>query len=200
VAIVVALPQAALGGTKTKEPVLEFSTGEPVAAAFAKVDRTDEGVASKIRTLAAAEHAFTVWYVIFNDPEACNGGACGEDDIFSAPGVFNTEQIAAARISVVWGGSGGVSNSAGRLSLDGGLAIGEVPSGAGQVLIGRATDGALVGLGVVTGLEHPGAEIHLIIQDHGEAHEDPALLAAQTSSFQGACNPDCEDVQFSVHK
>jgi hypothetical protein len=99
----------------------------------------------------------------------------------------------------VWGNSGGVANSAGRISLDGGLAVGEV-GGPNQVVIGKASDGALVPVGVVTGLEDPSAEIHLVVQDHGVAHSDPELLAQQTSSFQGACNPDCVDVQFTVFK
>jgi hypothetical protein len=198
--VLLALPQAALAGPTDKQPVVDFESGEQITGAFTKLDRTADGVASKIRTSVAAGHAFTVWYVIFNESSACSDGMCGEDDIFTESGDFNVPQIEATRLSVVWGSSGGVSNSAGRISLDGGLAVGEVPGGAGQVLIGKAEDGAIVGLGVTTGLEAPDAEIHLVIQDHGVAHEDPALLAQQTSSFMGACNPDCVDVQFSVHK
>lgn len=200
VALLMALPQAAIAGPKDKQPVVDFATNEPVVGAFAMLDRTADGVATKIRTRVEAGHAFTVWYVIFNNPDACNSGACGEDDIFTEAGTFNVDQIVATRLSVVWGNSGGVSNPAGRVALDGGLAVGEVPSGPGQVLIGTAEDGALVPVGVVTGLEHSSAEIHLVIQDHGEAHSDADLLTQQTTSFQGACNPDCADVQFSVHK
>jgi hypothetical protein len=195
-----ALPQVALAGTKEKQPVVDMTTEQPIAGAFAQLDRSADGVASKIRTRVAAGHAFTVWYVIFNEPAECSDGECGEDDIFIEEGVLNVDQIEAARISVVWGSSGGVANPAGRISLDGGLAVGEVPGGAGQVLIGKASDGALVPVGVVTGLEDPSAEIHLVVQDHGAAQSDPELLAQQTSSFQGACNPDCVDVQFTVFK
>jgi hypothetical protein len=68
------------------------------------------------------------------------------------------------------------------------------------VVIGRGEDGALVPLGVVTGLEDlHGAVIIAIVQDHGPAHADPELLARQLTSFQGACNPRCEDVQIAVH-
>ena len=31
------------------------------------------------------------------------------------------------------------------------------------------------------------------------AHADPELLERQLTSFQGACNPQCEDVQIAVH-
>jgi hypothetical protein len=93
-----------------------------------------------------------------------------------------------------------VANPAGRLKLDGALGTGEVPDGPNQVAIGRAEDGALVPLGVVTGLEDPhGAAIIVVLQDHGAAHEDPDALERQLTSFQGACNPECEDVQIAAH-
>jgi hypothetical protein len=200
VAVLVALPQAASAGTMTKEPVLDFATGEAVVGAFSQVDRGEETVASKVRTRATPGHAYTLWYVIFNNPTACSDGECGEDDIFAADGSFNFAQIEAARISVLWGKAGDVANAAGRVKLDGGLAVGEVPTGPGiKVVIGDLDDGALVP-GIVTGLETTAAEIHLVIQDHGPAQDDPALLELQTTSFMGACNPDCVDVQFSVHK
>jgi hypothetical protein len=65
---------------------------------------------------------------------------------------------------------------------------------------GGAEDGALVPLGVVTRLEDPhGAVIIAVLQDHGAAHDEPELLERQLTSFQGACNPGCEDVQTARH-
>jgi hypothetical protein len=53
---------------------------------------------------------------------------------------------------------------------------------------------------VVTGLEDPhGAVIVAVLEDHGAAHDDPELLERQLTSFQGACNPGCEDVQAARH-
>jgi hypothetical protein len=67
------------------------------------------------------------------------------------------------------------------------------------VAIGRGEDGALVPLGVVTGLEDPhGAVIIAIVQDHGAAQADPELLERQLTTFQGAATPECEDVQVAV--
>jgi hypothetical protein len=133
------------------------------------LDRGDDGVATKIRTSADAGHAITIWYVIFNEPSACLGGACGEDDLFvdgDPANGFNAAQIQAARISVVYGGDGGVVNPGGRLALDGGLAVGEVPTGSVPVVVGLDADGAVVPQAmsgaVVTGLEDAaGAEIHV---------------------------------------
>jgi hypothetical protein len=196
-------PQAAVAAPPDKQPLFAFDTGEPVTGAFSMLNRSDDAVTSKIRSLAAPGNAATYWYVIFNLPENCNTGACGEDDIFvggdPAAG-FNLAQIEAVRISVVYGGDGDVVNPGGRVALDGGLAEGEVPTGSVPVVIGHPDDGALVP-GPVTGLEDAeGAEIHIVLQDHGTAHTDLDLLEQQLSGFQTACNPDCVDVQFAVHK
>lgn len=100
---------------------------------------------------------------------------------------------------MIYGGDGAVANPAGRVALDGGLAEGEIPTGTNQVAIGAA--GALVPLRPATGQDDAqAAEVHLVLQDHGTAHTDPAQLAAQLSGFNTACNPVCVDVQFAVHK
>jgi hypothetical protein len=194
------LPQAAFAGSKEKQPIIDFATEQEVTGSFSMLDRQSDGVATRIRTQVTGGNAYTAWYVIFNNPDACSDD-CGEDDIFNADGSFNVETINAAEISVVWAKTGGVANPAGRLALDGGLGVGEVPNGGPgvKVVIGLLSDGALVP-GPVTGLVDTAAEIHLVIQDHGPAHSDPGLLELQTTSFMGACNPDCVDVQFAVHK
>jgi hypothetical protein len=196
-------PQAAVAAPPDKQPLRDFATGAPVTGAFSMLSRSDDSVTSKIRSSATPGHAVTFWYVIFNLPENCNTGACGEDDIFvggDPSAGFNFDQIEAARISVVYGGDGDVVNPGGRVALDGGLAEGEVPTGSVPVVIGHPDDGALVP-GPVTGLEDAeNAEIHIVLQDHGTAQTDPDLLSQQLSGFQTACNPDCVDVQFAVHE
>jgi hypothetical protein len=98
---------------------------EPVPGAFSMLDRTDQGIATKVRTRARAGHAYALWYVIVNAPESCSDGLCGTTmssptraDHSAGP---NAPQIAATRASVVWAGAGAVANPAGRLKLDGGL-------------------------------------------------------------------------------
>lgn len=202
--LVVGLGHPAGAAPKDKVPMHDFATGEPVTGAFSMLERAEDSIATKIRTGDIGGNAYTAWYVIFNAPAECSDGVCGEDDIFNEPGNpgagFNADQIEAARISVVFGNAGAVANAAGRLQLDGGLAEGEVPAGPNQVVIGRSEDGALVPLGVVTGLEDAvEAELHIVLLDHGAAHEDPAKLEMQLTRFNGACNPDCRDAQFAVH-
>lgn len=73
------------------------------------LDRTDQRIATKVRTRARAGHAYTLWYVIFNAPESCSDGLCGDDDVFTDPSDHsagpNAPQIAATRASVVWAGA-----------------------------------------------------------------------------------------------
>ena len=204
VVAVVASSQAASAAPKDKVDVFDVATGEQVAAAFSMLDRADEGITTKVRTRARPGHAHTLWYAIFNAPENCSDGVCGDYDIFIDPNDhsagFNAAQVAATRASVVWGNAGAVANPAGRLKLEGALGTGEVPDGPRQVVIGRGEDGALAPLGVTTGLEDPhDAVIIVVLQDHGAAHDDPQLLEQQLTSFQGACNPACEDAQIAVH-
>jgi hypothetical protein len=196
--------QAASAAPRDKVDMLDQATGQSVAGAFSMLDRGDEGVTTKVRTRTRPGHAHTLWYVIFNAPQHCSDDICGEDDIFIDPGDhnagFNAEQIAATRASSLWGSAGAVANPAGRLELDGALEKGEVPAGSNQVVIGRGEDGALVPLGVVTGLEDPrSAVILVVLQDHGPAQGDPQLLETQLTSFMGACNPVCAEPQFAVH-
>ena len=205
----IAASQAAIAAPIDKVDMLAGATldgaiPQPIPGAFSILDRADEGIATKVRTRVRPGHAHTLWYAIFNAPENCSDGVCGDDDVFVDPSDhsagFNVAQIQATRVSVVWAGAGAVANPAGRLKLDGFLGRGEVPDGPGQLVIGRGEDGALVPLGVVTGLEDlHGAVIIAIVQDHGAAHADPELLERQLTSFQGACNPQCEDVQIAVH-
>ncbi|HWI05959.1 MAG TPA: hypothetical protein VNT54_00410 [Solirubrobacteraceae bacterium] len=200
----IAWSQAASAAPKDKAGVVDAVSQEQVGAAFSMLGRTASGITTKVRTRVRPGRAHTLWYVIFNAPEHCSDAVCGQDDIFADPrnhaAGFNAAQIPATRASVVSGSAGAVSNGSGRLKLDGGLAVGEVPAGPKRVVIGRGADGALVPLGVVTGLEDAArAVIIVVLQDHGRAHRDPALLQQQLTSFEGACNPVCADAQFAVH-
>ena len=195
------------GRHKEIVPVHSFADGTQITGAFSTLTRTDDAIATTVRTRDQAGHAYTTWYVIFNDPTQCNTTGCGADDLFVNGDMtqgFNAAGIAAARISVVWGNAGGVANPGGRVNLSGGIAEGAVPAGPNTVVIGLDEDGALAPEAatgaVVTGLEDArAAEVHVIVQTHGAAHDDPALLEVQLSQFQGACNPSCQDVQFAIH-
>jgi hypothetical protein len=164
-------------GARDKAGMIDFGTGEPVAGHIS-IDRGDDSVDVNAHLRGLNPgHAFTVWAVIWNDPLECDGG-CGEDDLGATGNV------------VIFSGIGGVANGGG--NLNGNTTL---PSSGG--------DGPIPG--GVTDTE--GAEIHFVIQDHGEASDDAATLLLQTTTFEGGCGdgapptapPDtCVDVQAAV--
>lgn len=196
---------------------------EPVVGSWSRLHRGDDAVHATIRSQLDGGHAYTLWWLIFNNPAACDG-ACGEDDLFVDPANhfpdpddpvagFRLDQIHAVELSAVIGG-GAVANPAGRWKLDATLREGEPPVGPGRVLLGTQQGGAIVPIGVVDGLVNATqAQFLLLILDHGPAHADAELLEQQLSMFNGACNPQpadftvfppdpgsCAEVQFAVHR
>lgn len=142
--------------------------------------RTKTGVGFTFNTSALQPRgAYTVWWVAFNRPRKClTPYACGADD-FGNP---------AAEVGIFFA-TGRVADGYGQAGFSGQVDYGELPQGYDQVPF--------------PGLDHPirpGAEIHLVIRDHGPAQEDPDALAEQLTQFNGGCPPyDCVDVQVSVH-
>lgn len=164
-------------GARDKAGMIDFGTGEPVAGHIS-IDRGADSVDVNAHLRGLNPgHAFTVWAVIWNNPLNCTDG-CDEGDLGVAGNV------------VIFSGIGGVANGAGNLNGSSTL-----PSSGG--------DGPIPG--GVTDAE--GAEIHFVIQDHGEASDDAAILLLQTTTFEGGCGdgvpptapPDtCVDVQAAV--
>lgn len=151
-------------------------------------------------THLARGHAYTYWWVVFNDPSQCSDGECGEDDLFTETGL-NVDQINNVGIGVL-GGNGEIANNGGRATFTGTLFEG---SAAGHdIVIGP---GGLFDLGSL--LAQGGAmtaEIHIVIRDHGPALSG-GQLAAQLNTFTGNClglgpsgTYECVDPQFAVHK
>lgn len=198
------VPSQAVAAPTNRSQIFTFSeTPEPVTGAFTLLQRGSDGARAEARTFVEAGHAFTLWWIAFNNPTACSAPGCGEDDIFTFDSNgnitgLNVPQIQAADISV-FGTGGAVSNPGGRLRISSEIMEGAAFE-AGQLVIGRDADGAIFGVSDVTGLvDAQAAEIHLVVQDHGVAHEEPSLLEQQITQFHGACNPNCSDIQFSVH-
>lgn len=151
-----------------------------------------------------AGHAYTYWWVIFNDPSQClEPFSCGEADVFIDPddhaAGFNIPQIVAVRIATL-GGSGEVANNGGRAQFTGALFEG---SSLGlDVLLGP---GGLFDLGNPWLLEDAmQAQTIIVLRDHGPALSG-ADLAAQLNTFVGNClglDPGgtyaCVEPQFSL--
>ncbi|SNQ60301.1 hypothetical protein MNV_1740046 [Candidatus Methanoperedens nitroreducens] len=171
--------------------VRTISDGSVIPGAGSKLIRTDEGVTMELHTSELpAKNAVTTWWVIFNKPENCTEGQaplrCGEGDLGN-PDVQASVMFAA----------GSISSANGKATFGSHLSVGD-------------TEGCQTGLPCSQGLTDPkGADIHLIVRDHGPIIPD--MLDEQISTFGGGCNnapPDtgkpgpntCEDLQFSAHE
>ena len=113
-----------------------------------------------------ANNAYTVWWIIFNDPSGCIDG-CGGADIVTEFGAADV---------ILMHGAGGVSTHLGNLVISAWIDSTGASSGSGEVLIG---DPATIDIA--------NAEIHAAVRTHGPASTDAAILAKQLGSFTGGC-------------
>jgi hypothetical protein len=163
-----------------RSDVRRFNDGSLVVGAWSTLATNDQGAHMTFHTSdLPAGHTVTVWFVIFNEPQNCKGGdahfgaRCGPSDLppYGGDDSAVTSIVYAAGHEV---GGAGIATFSGR------LARGE-------------TDGALWGPGLIN---PTGAEIHLIVHDHGEL--SPQQRAEGIHNF-GPCSPACADLQFSPH-
>ena len=145
-----------------------------------------------VRGLTASA-PYTAWWVVFNNPGACTGGAdCGPSDLTNA----------AANVAV-FHATGFFSDAEGGANFTARLRSGRLPSGTDVFL----NDDDNVGLEHKRGLK---AEFHIVIRGHGSAADpnDGSLgftVSEQLSLFNGGC-PDavgdpvdnCEDEQVFI--
>ncbi len=137
-------------------------------------------------------HAYTVWWVIFNNPDACSDD-CDEDDFpegVPAAKVGDEPADPEVQASVLWA-AGGIAGSDGTADFHARLLVGEPPMP------------PEFGPGLTDPLN---AEIHLPVRSHGLAVV--GRVAEQLSTINGMCNftkPDpgsnkCLNVQVATHK
>ncbi len=166
----------ASAATTSTSPVVTMEDSAMVVGS-STLTRTGSGISMDLHTTQLPTgDAVTIWWMIFNHPEACVSGAttggprCGMADMDNP----------AADLSVLYAAGhvidgSGVADFGGRLGVD-------------------DADGAIMG----TGLHDPaGADVTLVVHDHGPA--DPATVSEQIHTF-GTCNPSCKDLQMSVHQ
>lgn len=140
--------------------IVGFDSGVPVAGG-ATLTRTRQSATARIYTTGLhTEAAYTIWWVVWNDPSACTGG-CGEDD------------LGATGNSVFYAG-GFVTGTDGTANVSVHVEAGDLAGGIDVLIPG--------GLHPGNGF---GAEIHLIIRSHGPIIE--GLADAQIGTFMGAC-------------
>lgn len=160
--------------------------------------RTDSGVSANLHTSELPKgQAMTLWFVVFNYPNLCDGG-CGEDEVLGVNHPAMTDVLYAA---------GNVVGGSGKTAFGAHLSSGDT---SGSINPGLPEPKEPVGL------ENPtGAEIHLVLRSHGP--KNPEYMPAQILTFPGGCQNnwpmpgggpgelklgpgDCQDIQFSVHE
>lgn len=151
IALALLLALATVGGVaaradRTSSPLMWHPqtglSGAVGSGATATLVRRPDGVSFNIRTTSLrASHAYTVWFVVVNNPSACAASPCSGPDI-----VLN-----AATDSQVTYGAGHISGRSGRAGFAGSFAAGPI-------------EGWLPGGGLWDPMT---AEIQLVINDHG---------------------------------
>jgi hypothetical protein len=133
--------------------------------AEATLERTADGVSYQITTHSLVPgDAYTVWFVVVNDPAACADSPCTPPEILGEPTLDG---------QVTWGLDGQVADDDGNATF------------AADVAAGPLLDGWLP----VQGLDNPlAAEIHLVLNDHGPVIED--MRDEMLSSYRAGCSDD----------
>ena len=139
--------------------------GSPVGADdVAKLVRTKRGLSFSINTdQLVARHSYTAWVVVVNNPAACTASPCSPADILLNP---DTE-------GQVTYGTGHVVGSSGEAGFGGTLRRGPIPEG-------WLPD---------QGLDDPrGAEVHLILNDHGPVLR--GFLPEMIKTYRAGCTDE----------
>ena len=136
-------------------------TGPVGDGARATLVRRDGGLSFRFQTNSLNPgHAYTIWFVVINNPSACSAHPCSGPDIILNP----------ATDSQVTYGAGNIAGGSGRSTFAGSFRAGPI-------------DGWLPG----RSLEDPrSAEIHLVLNDHGPALAE--YLPSMIHSYRGGCS------------
>lgn len=174
--LAVAIPAAA-DGAKLHSMVYRISDRSLVEGASATLSTNDAGATMTFKSVGLPAGAYTVWWIVFNNPEYCagpapEGSACGIMDLLPRGGDPDV------RSSVLYGG-GHVVGRNGVVNIGHHLGTGD-------------TEGANFGPGLVNPTT---AEIHLVLRTHGPM--DPARLPDQIDSYEFTCGA-CQDIQFAA--
>ncbi len=167
---------AAAGATHETQPVFTtpdgFLLGPAVPGAYARLVRNRNSLTTNVHTsVMSGPGAYTVWWVIFNDPASCAFYLC----TFDPPDL--------------------VVNATGKIVPSGGVAnfsawVGPGGPYSGEVIFGDPEPG----------LTNPsGALITLVVRYHGPAI--PGMIPEQLTTFLGGCpngGAPCVDEQLVV--
>lgn len=202
IVLVLGLATFVAGAQNAGEPVVttsavsRFSDFTEVSGASSQLTRFPNGVTTTLNTSDLVPgDVYTVWWVIFNEPQNCSDGACNLDDLFyiEEDGSITLDEVGnrAMNLDALEASVVSIQHASGSVSVDGTLSV-----------------SASLGLNNVPGIIYgPGlqdadaAEIHLVVRTHGPAVD--GAFEDQLSTFGGGCEPidtaPCDDVQYAMH-
>jgi hypothetical protein len=136
-------------------------SGPVGSGATATLVRRSDGVSFMLQTdNLIPGHAYTLWFVAVNNFAACSATPCSGQDVILDPATNGQVTYAAGRLV---GGSGQATF-------------------AGSIAAGTIAEGWLAG----RGLDDPlGAEIHLVVNDHGPVL--PEYLPGMIQTYRAGC-------------
>lgn len=137
---------------------------EIIDGGSAMLMRNDEGIFATLSTDGLEDgHVYTLWVVMINNPEACAASPCTPPEILGMSDDLQSE--------VTWG-DGIIISDEGRAEFTTYVPAGDVQ----EPWFGN-------------GLTNPtGAEVHLIINDHGELI--PEMAANMLNTYRGGCTDE----------
>lgn len=172
------------GNVKTSiAEVNVFATTDPIPFAGASLVRNNDAVFGTISTSGLTPgDAVTLWWVIFNNPSACDTSPCSVADLNNAL----TNAAALYR-------GGRVVGIDGRVDFSGYLAEGD---NTGAFILAPNMPNPSPGI-----VDAKTAAIHFVIRTHGQASDDPDTLNLQLTTLTGGCggspNP-CKNLQSAI--
>jgi hypothetical protein len=157
-------PMSTTAQVTTAQVTTHFSQGDVVdiEGATATVLSTEEGIAIRFAAQnLEVNHAYTLWVAIINNPEACSSNPCGPDILGNPDGV-QSEMLQ---------GDSLLYTEDAIMEFTAFIPVGNAPEGEGWF---------------GNGLTNPmGAEIHLVVQDHGELI--PEMAGTMLNTVRGGC-------------
>ena len=161
----------AMKATKSTTDVIDPYTG--LTWGTSTLHRNDSGITVnyKVEGLIPG-HAYTLWWVVWNNPENCAGypGICMDTDFANHEQIMPEVMYAAGHVV----GEDGIGNFSGRLAEN------DASGSINVEFMGLPSYGGL--------LDARGAEVHTLLHSHGPAI--PGLVHEQISSFWGGCEVD----------
>jgi hypothetical protein len=183
----------------TSSNIYQIPDASRVSGGSSTLVRTQEAISASLQTLDLEPgNVYTMWWVIFNNPEKCEHpipdiSSCGLDDVLGQPLGETPVQVS------VQYAAGNIVGETGTVNFGAYLQEGELPEQPGQLVFGPGL------------IDAKKAAVHLVVRDHGPAI--PGMVEDQLTTFGGGCTAEtdptgvgphgpneCADIQFAAHE